>query len=63
MTQRPPVQFADIDVEAAGEQEERQRAVEKEMRQIGGAERAAKPPHHVQMQDMIAGDDHERDRQ
>ncbi len=59
----PPVQLADVDVKAAGEQQQRQRAVEKEMRQIGGAERAAKPPHHVQMQDMIAGDDQQRDRQ
>src|ERR1700722_10494075 len=44
-------------MQAAGEEEQRQRPVEEEVRQIGGGEGAAKPAHDVQMQNMVATDD------
>jgi hypothetical protein len=47
-------------MQAAGEQQEGENAVEKEIRQIGVTERVAEPAHHMQMQHMIAGDDQKR---
>ena len=44
-------------MQAAGEQQKGEHAVEKEIRQVGLAERFAEPAHDVQMQHMIAGDD------
>ena len=47
-------------MQAAGEQQQRQHPIEKEVRQVGGSERAAKPAHDVQMQHMVAGNDQRR---
>ena len=50
-------------MQAAGEQQQRQYAIEEEMRQVGRIKRAAKPVHDVEMQHMIAGNDQSRDDQ
>ena len=52
-----------IDMQASGEQQQRQHAVEEEAGQIGRRERGAKPPHDMQMKDMIACDNDRRQRQ
>ncbi len=56
----PPVQFRNVDMKAAGEQQKRENAVEEEVRQIGLIERVAKPSHDMQVEDVIAGDDQKR---
>ena len=43
------IQFGDIDMKTACEQKQRNGAVEKEMRQVGGVERVAQPMHRMQM--------------
>ena len=59
----PPVQFRNVDMQAAGEQQQRQHAVEEHLRQLRRIERAAEPPHHVQVEHVIAGDDEQRHHQ